>query len=173
LRDEFNEVLTHIEELNNKTSPIDEIITQSINNDAYSYIQEAWGKALERRSIDSEGAITMARTLLETTFKHILEESNHEYQDNADLPQLYKGVQGVLRLAPSEHTEQVFKMILSGCISVVNGLGSLRNKLSDSHGKGQNAPKPSARHAQLAVNLAGSFAEFILLSWKERQEEGK
>ncbi|WP_334364405.1 abortive infection family protein [Bradyrhizobium sp. AZCC 1578] len=46
--------------------------------------------------------------------------------------------------------------------SVVEGLGSLRNKIGDAHGQGGKPVRPSARHAaQLAVNLAGAMATFL------------
>jgi len=46
---------------------------------------------------------------------------------------------------------------------MVNGLGTLRNKLSDSHGRGGKSPvRPSERHANLAVNTAGAIATFLV-----------
>jgi Abortive infection C-terminus len=50
-------------------------------------------------------------------------------------------------LAPSQHTEEPIKRILGGVTSVVEGLGSLRNKMGDAHGQGKKAVRPSARHA--------------------------
>jgi len=52
---------------------------------------------------------------------------------------------------------------------VVGGLGSVRNRLSDSHGKGRAAAKPAPRHAALAVNLSGSIAAFLVETWEARQ----
>lgn len=112
----------------------------------------------------------MARTLLESVCKHILDEMKVAYEDNADLPTLYRHTAHALNLAPSQHTEQVFKQILGGCTAVVEGLGSLRNRLSDSHGKGKGGAKPAPRHAELAVNLAGAVATFLLATWKARNE---
>ncbi|PEK51528.1 hypothetical protein CN586_08460 [Bacillus toyonensis] len=100
-------------------------------------------------------------------------ETNVEYNDKSELPQLYKGVQGVLNLAPNEHTEQIFKEILSGCVSVVKGLGALRNKLSHAHGRGKIGTAPSARYAQFAVNMASAAAEVLISSWKEKKEREK
>lgn len=169
IRTEFDAVLNMLEQRFLFNSPLDDSVSNTIKNRIdYEYVQQAWQKALDRRVIDPEGAITMARTLLEATCKHIMDEAAYEYDDKSELPQLYKGVQEVLNLAPSEHSEKVFKEILSGCISVVKGLGSLRNKLSDAHGKGQRVAAPSARHAQFAVNLAGSTAEFLISSWQEQ-----
>jgi len=76
-----------------------------------------------------------------------------------------------LNLAPSQHTEQTFKQILGGCSSIIEGLGSLRNKVGDAHGQGKINFKPSPRHAELAVNLAGTMSVFLFSSWKLKQGE--
>jgi Abortive infection C-terminus len=73
------------------------------------------------------------------------------------------------RQATSQHSETIFKQILGGCTAVVEGLGALRNKLGDSHGKGPNRAKPYTRHAELAVNLAGSMATFLIETWEHRK----
>ena len=51
---------------------------------------------------------------------------------------------------------------------VVNHLGAIRNKFGDAHGQGRKPIKPKARHAELAVNLAGTMAAFLVATWKER-----
>jgi hypothetical protein len=83
---------------------------------------------------------------------------------------LYRQTAERLNLAPSQHTEQVFKQILGGCTAVVEGLGALRNRLSDSHGKGKARVKPASRHAELAVNLAGALAIYLLATWEAQSE---
>ncbi|OIN67357.1 hypothetical protein BLD48_06960 [Exiguobacterium sp. KRL4] len=166
----FKNLLASMEEKKAFASPMDAIVSDIIEKVTdYESVQRTWQKALDRRNTDPDGAITIARTLLELTCKHIMDEAKYEYNDKAELPLLYKGVQEVLNLAPSEHTEQVFKEILSGCISVVKGLGSLRNKLSDAHGRSRKVPSPSPRHAQFAVNIAGSTAGFLISSWEEKK----
>lgn len=100
----------------------------------------------------------------------ILEEAGVKYDDSPDISKLYKQTAEQLNIAPTQHTEQVFKQILGGCTSVVEGLGALRNRLSDSHGRGKVGVKPAARHAELAVNLAGALAIFLLATWEARCE---
>ena len=154
-----------------RTSPADHFFAEALSKLDASHVQAAWGKALDRRAVDPEGAITSARTLIEAVCKHILDESGADYDDGAELPRLYKTAAEALKLAPSQHTETIFRQILGGCTSVVEGLGSLRNRLSDAHGKGRVASKPSARHAELAVNLSGSLATFLLATWEARSQE--
>lgn len=132
-------------------------------------VQAVWARALERRAADPEGAITAARALLETVCKHILEDLSVAYDDSADLPKLYRLTSEALNIAPSQHTEAVFKQILGGCTSVVEGLAALRNRLGDAHGGGKSRVKPSARHAQLAVNLSGSMTSFLVATWEVKK----
>lgn len=136
-------------------------------------VHAAWKKALDRRAADPEGAITMARTLLEMVTKRILDELGEAYTDSDDLPKLYSLASGALNLAPSQHTLEPIKAILGSATNVVNGLGTLRNRLSDSHGRGGKVPvKPSSRHASLAVNMAGTIATFLIETHLERKGGG-
>jgi len=150
--------------------PSDEPVSDALEQFDAAHVHAVWSKALDRRDNDPEGAITSARTLLESVCKHILDDLQIEYEDKGDLPKLYRSTAKALNLAPSQHTEEVFKQILGGCTAVVEGLGSLRNRLSDSHGKGKAPVKPATRHAELAVNLAGATATFLVATWKTRKE---
>jgi len=165
---EFNPLLEALER--GPLSPADQLVSERLEKFDASHVQAAWSKALERRVSDPEGAITSARTLIESVCKHILDAAGVEYDDAADLPKLYKLTAETLKLAPSQHTESVFKQILGGCTAVVEGLGSLRNRLSDAHGKGKVGSKPAARHAELAVNLSGALATYLLATWEARNE---
>ncbi|MCY1357418.1 hypothetical protein D9M69_439110 [compost metagenome] len=164
LWDEFRPLLERIEQ--GHTSPADQAVTAAIEKFDAEHLQTAWRKALERRQADPEGAITMARTLLETVCKHILDERSTVYGESPELPELYRLTSKALNLAPSQHTEGVFKQILGGCHSVVEGLGALRNKLSDAHGTGKRAVRPAPRHAELAVNLSGALALYLLATFE-------
>ncbi|OSI09583.1 abortive infection family protein [Neisseria zoodegmatis] len=161
--EEFEPLFNFLEQ---RTIPSDEMITSIVKTIDAEYVQDAWSKALERRTTDPEGAITSARTLIESVCKHILDEAEASYEDNLDLPKLYKKTAHLLNLSPSQHTEEVFKQILGGCTSVIEGLGTMRNRLSDAHGKGKVGSKPAPRHAELAVNLSGAFASYLLATWE-------
>ena len=73
-----------------------------------------------------------------------------------------------LNFAPNQHSEEAIKAILGGAIAVVNGIGTLRNRLSDSHGRGGKPVRPVARHASLAVNMAGTLATFLIETYIEK-----
>jgi len=164
LRKEFQPLLDFLER--SETTPSDASITATLHKFDAAYVKAEWGKALSRRNSDPEGAITIARSLLESVCKHILDEAKIEYEDSLDLPKLYRKTSETLKLLPSQHDEQIFKQILGGCTAVVEGLGALRNRQGDAHGKGRKSIKPAPRHAELAVNLSGSMASYLFSTWE-------
>ena len=166
----FEPLLNFIEFNYGKTCPSDELINQGIKKLDAIHIENAWKKALERRIDDPEGAITSARTLIESVCKYILDEAKIAYDDRQDLQKLYKQTAEYLNLAPSQHTEDIFKQILGGCTAIIEGLGALRNRLSDAHGKGKIGVNPKPRHAQLAVNLSGALAVYLLETWEHKKK---
>jgi len=148
-------------------------ISEALQTFDPAHVTDIWQKALDRRLSDPDGAITTARTLLETVCKHILDDAGETYPSNADLPKLWFLAATRLNLAPSQHQEETFKAILGGCQTVVNGLGTIRNKIGDAHGQGRNPIRPQPRHAELAVNLAGTMASFLVSTWTEKYEGQK
>lgn len=151
-------------------APGDKVASDALETFDVDGVHAVWTKAITRRNTDPEGAITVARTLLETVTKRILDEAGEAYSDKDDLPKLYASAARILNLAPNQHTEEPIKAILGGAMNLVNGIGTLRNRLSDSHGRGGKLPvRPSPRHASLAVNTAGAIATFLVETFLERQ----
>jgi hypothetical protein len=167
--DEFSPLLDFLERKDLR--PLDKPTSATLKSFDEESVHTVWQKALERRTSDPEGAITTARTLLETICKHILDQAEISYDSNKiDLHELYKLTANELNISPSQHSEEVFRQILGGCSAVVNGLGTLRNRLGDAHGKGQRPTKPQARHAELAVNLAGAMGLFLVSTWQAKSK---
>ena len=110
------------------------------------------------------------RTLLETVCKHVLDDAGSPYPKDADLLKLWALAAEELHLAPHQHQETVFKTILGNYQAVVNNLGAIRNRVGDAH-HGRRPVKPKPRHAELAVNLAGTIAAFLVSTWRERASE--
>jgi phage portal protein BeeE len=164
--DQFRPLIDHLESLDHYPGVAP--ISDALESFDPEHIHAIWQKALTRRTSDPEGAITAARTLLESVCKHILDDAGVPYLDDADLPKLWGQAAELLNLAPAQHQETVFKAILGNCQSVVNHLAAIRNRAGDAHGQGRRQVRPKARHAELAVNLAGTMASFLVTTWKER-----
>jgi hypothetical protein len=164
----FVPLLDYLE--NRHRAPVDDAASETLQTFDSEGVHAVWQKAFQRRHTDAEGAITIARTLLETVCKRILDELQIEYTDKEDLPKLYSMTASASNLAPNQHSEDAIKSIFGGAIAVVNGIGTLRNKLSDSHGRGGRPVKPAARHANLAVNMAGTLATFLVETHTEKKQ---
>lgn len=121
---------------------------------------------------DFGGAITNARSLVEAVLLEIENElSPTPTQYDGDLIKLNKRVQTLLNLDPArKDISDMLRQVLSGLTSVVNGLASMRNKMSDAHAAGYKASK---HHAKLAVNSAKTFADFIFDTYSYQTVTGK
>jgi hypothetical protein len=69
---EFHSLLEYLETTNR--SPAHSEISTTLKNFDEAGVHAAWARAIERKKDDPEGAITAARTLLETVCKHIHDE---------------------------------------------------------------------------------------------------
>ena len=129
-----------------------------------------WQNALSRCATQPEGAITAARSLVESVCKHVLNAQGIEYSEKSDITALYAATAKALNLAPSLHSENTFKVILGSATTIVSQLANLRNTLGDAHGPGPLPARAQPRHAELAVNLAGSLAAFIIATSEARAQ---
>jgi hypothetical protein len=120
-----------------------------------------WKKCIERKNNDPEGVITASRAMVETTLKHILDERGVEYKKD-DIMTLYKLVAKELNLSPSGHSEEIVKKILSGCISIIDGISAFRNEFSDAHGKSITHKVPLDVHSDFILNISGGLSLFLL-----------
>ena len=168
--DEFSSLMEYFESI--QESPHVDNINDKLRILNSDYIMVAWKKALDRKTSDPDGAITISRTLIESVLKHILDELGITYPGDIDIHELYKLVASKLNMVCEQHNDKVFKQILGGCSGIISGLGSLRNNLGDAHGKGKKTYQPSERHAELAVNLSGAMCLFLLQTYEWNKEKG-
>ncbi|MFW6110270.1 MAG: abortive infection family protein [Patescibacteria group bacterium] len=121
---------------------------------------------------DYDGAVTNARTLLEQVLIYIGKNTNpgRSLDHKGDLNRLYKIIKKDLNLSPENITDKSLKEVLSGLISIVNGLSALRNQLSDAHGKVSTTYITERHHAILIVNCAKTVTEFLVSSYKKQYE---
>jgi len=109
---------------------------------------------------DYSGAITNARSLIEAVLTGIERElADEAVEYDGNLGGLYKRVQKLLSLEPDrKDISDALRQILSGLTSIVNGLATMRNKMSDAHA---STYRPSKHHAKLAVYAATTLADFL------------
>lgn len=145
-------------------------VTKTVGRLGSPFAAELWAKALARCQDDPSGAITAARSLLESTCKLLLDEQDVQYTTSARLPELFSKLTTGLVLSPTQQSEESYRKITGGCKTIVDGLAAIRNDLGDSHGKGNRAIRPAPRHAELAVNLAGAVSMFLVQTNEGRRK---
>ncbi|MFN7325149.1 MAG: abortive infection family protein, partial [Chitinophagales bacterium] len=139
--------------------------TKELERISFDYIHEQIkkcdSKIFER---DLEGAITNARTLIESICLYIIESKTKQAQNyDGNLLKLYRSVASHLRMSPGDYEDDNLRQILSGVFSIINGVSGLRNTYSDSHGSAPSMInyQVDKRHAILAVNLAKTISEYL------------
>ncbi|WP_336786941.1 abortive infection family protein [Paenibacillus sp. MMO-177] len=120
---------------------------------------------------DYAGAITNARSLLEGVLKEIIFTISGEHPDpKNDIVKLSNDARKVLNLDPSKpEIIEPLKQVITGLASTVQGLGTIRNVISDSHSRKY---EPDAHHAILVVNASKTIASFIFGTFQYQQNKG-
>jgi hypothetical protein len=120
---------------------------------------------------DFDGSITNARTLLEAVLLALEEQLVGSRQDyDGDLPRLFKRVRNQLNLDPArQDISDSLRQLLTGLVSIVNGISSMRNSMSDSHA---TSYRPSKHHADLAVNSSKTIASFLFETYQYQKDKG-
>lgn len=164
IRQQFHELLMELElgQTNPGKRPTEETLKQ-LNSEE---VQKLFTIAMNRTEKDANGAVTAAKSLLESTCKLLLDDMKIEYTLSEDIPSLFKKISTKLNLHPTQHPNDSLKKILSGCSSIVQGIAETRNKISDSHGQGRNPMNAAPRHAKLAVGMAGAMSAFLVETYK-------
>lgn len=168
----FNPVLDHLEEQCLEVKVI-KIECDIPNELTYEHILEDLKQCDKRIDAgDYSGAITRARRLIEGVFKEIIFNiTGKEVVGNENLPNLLKKVQKCLNLDPGdEKLAKPLKEVISGLVSVVNGLNMIRNKVGDAHSNNSNL---SLHHALLVVNSAKTVVSFLFHTYEYQREKGK
>ncbi|MCK9487480.1 MAG: abortive infection family protein [Dehalococcoidia bacterium] len=129
------------------------------------YVRELADKCEARlASGDLDGAVTVARTLLEAVLSELevrLTGAKEEHKGN--LPKQFKQVTKLLRMDEQRSDlDARFKDVIRGLVMVANGLAPLRNSMSDGHARER---KPAPHHAQVVVNAAKTVSAFLVESY--------
>lgn len=127
---------------------------------------------------DYEGAITAAKTVVESICLFIIEAKTKERFDyKNDLPALHKKVAHILKMWPGAYLadkDQDLKKILSGAGTIIEAVCGIRNNHSDAHGKGPSKLNYNVdkRHAKLVVNLSLAISEYLYETYLKSERAG-
>jgi hypothetical protein len=129
-----------------------------------------FSRALANVEINPREAVSAASNILESLCKIYIEDEQLDRPAKQDLKPLCLIVRKHLGFDPSRVEDQDLQTILTGLISIVEGVGALRTHASSAHGSGRKSYKLEPRHARLAIHSAHTVALFVLESWKKKQE---
>jgi len=116
------------------TAPVTEVFgsaTLSLPN-----VKADFERALSDIDSDPEGAITSACSTLESLAKSILDGLGKPYPKDQSIQPLVMTTLRELKLAPDQYSEAEIKRITGGLINIPAGIGVLRSKYGDAHGRG-------------------------------------
>ncbi|MFW2124367.1 abortive infection family protein [Acinetobacter ursingii] len=111
--------------------------------------------------------VSAASNILESICKVYITENNLVMPNKKDLKNLFDVVRKSLKIQRESIEDEDLLRIISGIISVVDGIASLRTHTSSAHGAGIKQYNLKPRHARLAIHSAHTIGLYILESWKE------
>lgn len=126
-------------------------------------VARVWGKAHRLIHSDPSAAITSASSLLETTFKHLLNKLGIEIPKDQNIKALYSEIKKkLLPLLLDGKEHEKIRGLLNSLTSAVECIGGIRTQIGDAHGKGPLQRSGSIEEAMLAVNAAGTISTFLI-----------
>lgn len=132
-------------------------------------IEIEFRRALESVESDPPSAITAACSILESFCRIYIQEEGLALPTDQSAKPLWNTVAHHIGFAPASHTDQDIKKVLSGFLSVVDGIACLRTHDGSAHGKERRPYRILARHARLAVHAAHTLVLFGLETWAARK----
>ena len=115
---------------------------------------------------DPTKAIGLAKELIESCCKTILDEKGITYSKSDDVPQLADKTMNVLNLLPvnvqsTDRGADAIKAVLGNLRAIPTKLAEIRNPFGSGHGKSASFQGLEVRHAKLAVGSSITFVDFI------------
>jgi hypothetical protein len=145
---------------------VDALIASMFRGQPIDTIQREWDRAKLSVVNDPADALTAASSMIEATYKFILHAMGHPFPSSQKMRGLSKTVHPLLHISPDQEADEDFRALFQGIISVAQSVSSLRTKIGDAHGASPTRGQPLARHARLAVNVAGAVCIFLLETYQ-------
>jgi len=133
-------------------------------------IEAEFFRALENVNSKPREAVSAACNILESIFKVYIADEGLPPPKKQDLQNVWKVVRADLGFETHRVEDDDLKKILSGILSVVDGIGAFRTHASSAHGQGRTGYNIKPRHARLAIHSAHTLALFILETWDEKNK---
>jgi hypothetical protein len=125
-------------------------------------------RRLERIGDSEPGeAIALAKEIVESCCKLILDDRKVNYAEKAEIPDLLKLLRKEIKIMPDGIDENAkganeIRGILTSLGNIAHSLAPLRNAYGKGHGRGREFKGLQPRHARLAIGAASTFVDFVL-----------
>lgn len=130
------------------------------------YLSRQIDLMVQMQITDPTNAIGMAKELIESCCKTILDEMSILYTKDDDVPQLASKTMDALNLLPAniqptDRGADAIKAVLGSLRAIPTKLAEIRNPFGSGHGKSASFQGLEVRHAKLAVGSSITFVDFI------------
>lgn len=141
------------------------------------YMSQQIELMISMQSTNPTNAIGMAKELIESCCKTILEDLGIAWSKTDDVPQLTNKTMDALNLLPAsvQATDQgadAIKAVLGNLRAIPSKLAEIRNPFGSGHGKSASFQGLEERHAKLAVGSSITFVDFIWSTYENQKETG-
>jgi hypothetical protein len=134
-------------------------------------IEAEFNRALANVNSEPRVAVSAACNILESIFKVYIADEKLPQPQKQDLQSVWKVVRADLGFDTKLVQDDDLKRVLSGILSIVDGIGAFRTHASSAHGEGRKIYKLKPRHARLAIHSAHTLALFVLETWDEKRSK--
>lgn len=129
------------------------------------------------QSTNPTNAIGMAKELIESCCKTILDDLGIVWSKTDDVPQLTSKTMDALNLLPAniQETDQgadAIRVVLGNLRAILSKLAEIRNTFGSGHGKSASFQGLEERHAKLAVGSSITFVDFIWSTYDNQKKIG-
>ena len=158
------------------------VISQTADNLKKKFSSEYMSQQIElmvsMQATNPTNAIGMAKELIESCCKTILDELGIPWSKTDDVPQLTNKTLDALNLLPAniQSTDQgadAIKAILGNLRSIPSKLAEIRNPFGSGHGKSASFKGLEERHAKLAVGSSITFVDFVWSTYENQKQSGQ
>ncbi len=136
----------------------------------YSAYQDIEGARKALRDGNFENAVTRSVSCLESVMRVVHEKVSEPLPKKKQLTELWKSTRSVLHFERLDETGTTLAL-LNSLSGVMTHLGSVRNVLSDAHGKGAVKADISESIAELALNIASTLGTMIVRRFNQVMSE--
>ncbi|MCX6867627.1 MAG: abortive infection family protein [Verrucomicrobia bacterium] len=135
----------------------------------FASVEQEFTRALIAVDADPAAGVTAACAILEALCKVYIHDEQLEMPSEQTIKPLWAEVQRHLGLSPASIEDNDLRRILSGLISIVDGLGAFRTHTGSVHGRGRLPYRLQPRHARLVIHSAHTLVNFVIETWDSRK----